>query len=70
MVRFEFTFKKGQVFDIYDGLDNVEHPFELRYGVFRQGSAFAEIISSDEGQDEIQAVLCKYGIRYELERVL
>ncbi len=70
MVRFEFNFKKSQVTDVYESLENVSHKFELRYGVFRQGTAFAEIITSDEGQNEIKAVLEKHGIKYELERVL
>ena len=70
MVRFEFNFRKWQVIDVYESLDNVEHEFELRYGVFRQGVAFAEIITSDEGQNDIKAVLEEYGIKYELERVL
>lgn len=70
MVRFEFSMKKGQVLGVYDGLDSVEHKFELRYGVFHQGSTFAEIITSDDGQNEIEAVLNEFGIKYELERVL
>lgn len=70
MVRFEFNFKKSQVTDVYESLENVSYKFELRYGVFRQGTAFAEIITSDEGQNEIKAVLEKHGIKYELERVL
>lgn len=70
MVRFEFSMKKSQVLDIYDGLDNVEHKFELRYGVFHQGATFAEIITSDDGQSDIEAVLDKFGIKHELERVL
>ncbi len=66
MVRIEFNIRKAQVQDIYDALDSVEHQFEMRYGVFRQGSTFAEIITSDEGQNEIKAVLNKFGIKYEL----
>lgn len=70
MVRFEFNLRKSQVIDVYESLDSVEHKFELRCGVFRQGITFAEIITSGEGQNEIKAVLEKYGIKYELERVL
>ena len=36
MVRFEFSMKKGQVLGVYDGLDSVEHKFELRYGAYQQ----------------------------------
>lgn len=70
MVRFDFNIKRVQVFDIYDALEEVEQKNELRYGVFHQGTAFAEIITSDEGQNEIEAVLSKFGIKYGLERVL
>lgn len=70
MVRFDFNIKRVQVFDIYDALEEVEQKHELRYGVFHQGTAFAEIITSDEGQNEIEAVLSKLGIKYGLERVL
>lgn len=70
MVRFEFVIKKGQVLDIYECLDKVEHRFELRYGVFHEGATFAEIVTLDEGKSEIGAVLDKFGIKYGLERVL
>ena len=70
MVRFEFNIKKSQVLSIHECLDRVEHKFELRYGVFRQGSTFAEVITSDEGKNEIEAVLDNFGIKYELDRVL
>lgn len=69
MVRFEFNIKKGQVQGIYDALDKVEHKFEMRYGVFHQGVSFAEIITSRDGQSEIEAVLVKFCIRYELNSV-
>ena len=70
MVRFEFNIRKVQVQDIYEALDKVRQKFELRYGVFHQGTTFAEIVTSGEGQNEIEAVLKRFGIRYELERVL
>ena len=69
MVRFEFIIKKCQVQDIYDALDMVETKFELQYGVFHKGSTFAEIITSDDGQNEIKAVLDKFGIKYELNEI-
>ena len=70
MLRFEFNIKRGQVLDIYECLDQVEHDFELRYGVFYRGCTFAEIVVLDEGQNEIEAVLNKFGIKYEWERIL
>jgi len=70
MVRFEFVFKKDCVTNCYAELERLEHEFELRYGAFHNGSTRAEIITSDEGKGDIEAVLTKFGINYELERVL
>ena len=70
MVRFEFNIRKSQVLDFYAQLNHVEQKYEFRYGIFHQGTTFAEIITSDAGQDEIIAVLDRFDIKFECEEVL
>lgn len=70
MVRFELNLRNDQLLACYKELEQIEYEFELRYGIFTHSTTYAEILTYDNGQKEIENVLNKYGIKYDLERVL
>jgi len=70
MIRFEFGLRKGCLQNFYMDIENTGHKYELRYGVFHGGVAHAEIVTQDDGENDIKELLTKYGMKYELERVL
>lgn len=70
MVRFNFNVRKDDLVQLYVELEKMVNGYEFRYGVFRGGSTFGEIIIRKEGKDELEAVFVRLKIKYELENVL
>ena len=70
MVRFSFSMRQGIMLELYCELEKIVNKYEFRYGVFHGGASHGEIITSRKGRFEVQEVLKKFDIRYELENVL